>query len=448
MTAILDVPIEGGETILMPMRVRCATIESNDHLHADTLEIEAEYADVGVDPRFVRDANVAFWLEDVGANETRDITQSAPRFVGIANEVGRKNSDSSVAVSLKAVDFTSLFLACKPFPTGGVPRMSDSLVDAWQRICDHTGVFNVNSGVLVSTVAALRDRLEFRGNVDPTTKLSKAVASRFAKLAGTIPVKQNGDAWHVWQQAVGMCGLISFIDGNKCVVTTHLDLFADDADATPTMTWGSNILEFDETAHGRYNSKGVCMVSFDPLTGTTLEAFWPPPGDERIQQRRRVAKKSAKTVVSEVKSEDYDFQSYFGITDPDLLLEIAKMTWEQRARQEIAGSLVTAEMRTDRARGGQFDLLNLRSGESLVVMLDPSIESGAFSQLSEADRIRYLFDRGYSIAAARLLATTAKQRMKYGFHFKVKKSRVALQMSGDSGSFRAHIEFWNRIELG
>lgn len=446
--AVLDVPIDGGETIIVPMRVQSANLDSNDHLHADELELTGDIADVGVDPRFVRDANVAYWLEDV-KDETQDITSKPARFLGIALEVARRKSAAGNQLTLKCVDYTSLFLSCKPFPPDGIPAYSDTLLDAWQKICDHTGVFSLASNKLVSTVAALRSAIDFRGGASASTTLGQAVSARIRKQGGEIIVKPHSDAWAVWQHCVGMCGLVSYIDGNRCVVTTTVDLFADDGSA-PALVWGSNILEHEERASARQKAKGVALVSFDPLTGTTIEAFYPEPGDARFQaQKRPTAKRSAKASVAttEIKSEDYEFQSYPGVTDPAVLFDVARTAYDQRSRQELEGKLTTAEFQVGAPNGGQVDLIGLRSGSSLSVQIDPEIERGVFSTLSNVDRIQYLLARGYSDSAARLIAATAKQRMKYGFTFKAKKVRTELATQGDSGSFRVHVDYWNCIEL-
>lgn len=435
----------GGESITLPIRVRRASLESNDHLHADELELEVEVADAGIDPRFIRNANVAFWMRDVGLDEHRNLLADVPRFVGVATSVERSASESSNAVSIKAQDYTALFIECKPFPAEGVPRYTDTLVEAWKRVCDHTGVFDAATGAVASTVSRLKSSIEFRGAANPGTVIGRAAPARLAG-AGTIPVKQGGDAWAAWSDAVGMCGLLSFIELDKCIVTTAADHFKNASAGAPQALWGSNVLSFRETSHGRLGAKGVWLVSVNQTTGEVLEAPYPPPDDPRIQAHRATAAKK-KAGPTELKAEAYEVLSYDDVSDPKILHELARLIWEQRSRQELEGSLETAEMFFGSDRGAQVDLLGLRSGDSLVVTLDPKIQTGAFSTMSLAERIGYLADRGYSLDIARLIATTLKQKMTWGMDFKVKKVRTMLETHDSSGRFRVSIDYWNRIHV-
>lgn len=445
----LDANVAGSDVVTFEMRPRSATLESNDHNHADTLEIEADWGDVGIDPRFARSAAVDFYMGDAGEyGDAFAPSAKTFRFAGVADKIERIAKDGHT-VKITCRDFTSLFLECK-LPAKGVPSFTDTLVGAWQKICDHTGLQAPDRSV-VSTVKILRDRLEFRGGVDPGTVLNTAVSSRFARLSA-IPIKEKADAWAVWQQCVGMLGLISFIDRDACVVTTSADQFAEDPGATPAFVWGRNILEMTESAVGRHDTKGVLLTSFDPLTGKTIEAAFNP--NEKKQKKRRVSAKRQAAAANEIVAADYEAFDYYGITDPDVLQRMAERVWQERATQELEGQLTTHEMwiGTDAARIGDTgaktstDLLALRSGESIRVEIDP-LDEGVFSILSSEARANYLIDRGYQPRAAWVLARNAGRLMQLGRTFKVRSSRVRLSADGDAGEFSVQITYCNRIEL-
>lgn len=450
MTARLLVPLDvgksGSQTLDFEMRVRSATLTLNDHNHADELEIECSWSDLGIDPRFARSASVEFHMGE--ANEDGQFLTSARtfRFAGIADRVERIAKDDQVA-KISCRDFTALFLAMKPFPKEGIPLMTDTLVDAWRKVCDNTG-FRYPDASVVSSVENLRDRIEFRGGVDPNVVIGKAASSRFTG-SGPIAAKPKDDAWAVWQQAVGMLGLISFIDRDRCIVTTSADQFALDPSAMPRLVWGQNILEMTESAIGIKDAKGVILTSYDPSTGTSIEASFNP----NEKKQRPVAKKRAAATTLE--ASDYEAFDYFGITDPDVLQLMAQRVWAERATQELEGQLTTAEMRvgTDAERTGDTgakastDLLALRAGDSIRIEIDP-LDEGVFSTLSsETARTKYLVDRGYQPQAARILARNASRLMQLGRTFKVRSSRIHLAADGDSGEFSVQINYINRLEL-
>jgi len=73
-----------------------------------------------------------------------------------------------------------------------------------------------------------------------------------------------------------MLGLISFIDVDRCVVTTATDYYS--AMRPAVLVWGSNLARLSERRDIHFANKGIAVRSFDPITGRTIEALWPPQG--------------------------------------------------------------------------------------------------------------------------------------------------------------------------
>lgn len=441
----LHVPPLGtrDETVDLPIRPRRVILEYNDHNHADTCSISAEWRDVGVDPRFLKSATAEVWIGNADDFDVFTPNESTSRFIGIMTQPKRSAKEGNgFEVSLEFQDYTALFLEQKPFPSKGLPTYRDSLADAWRKICDHTGPLD-DDGETLSSVEVLRDRLETRGGVSPNLVLGGAVAARFAKLA-SVPMKQGADAWAVWQQCVGMMGLISFIDRDRCVVTTSTEHFA--PDSAPRLVWGRNILELEESANAKFSDKGVAITSFDPLTGTTLEAFYPPPGDDRIR-RERIAAGKKKARPPAFPSERYDFFEYHGVTDPDRLAAIAKRAWEERSRQELEGRFVTSEMFVDSVSAESFDLLALRSGDNVRVEIDPTDKETLSSLGSDTRRIEYLTDRGYRFEVAQLIVRNMKEAGRLDPTFHAGRVRVEFSADGDGGKFEVSVDYHNRIRI-
>lgn len=435
---------DSDSTVTLDIRTRRVSLEYNDHNHADTASISAEWRDAGVDPRFLKNATCEIWLGNADESGSFTPGEKNLRFVGVMTRPRRiAREGSGFQVDLEFHDYTALFLEQKPFPTKGLPSFRDTLLDAWQKICDHTGHLDDDGETTLSSVKVLRDRIEFRGDVDPNLVIGRAVAERFARLT-SVPAKANSDAWSVWQQCVGMLGLIAFIDRDRCVVTTSTEHYA--PEEAPKLVWGLNILELEEETNARYSDKGVALTSFDTISGTTYEAFYPSPGDKRIR-RKRVAAKKRRAAARTIESERYDFYEYHGVTDLDRLHDIARRVYEERSRQELEGRLVTAEMFADTISQQSVDLLDLRAGDNIRVEIDPLDQQTLTALESDDRRIDYLVDRGYRPEVAKLIVRNMKELGKLDPTFHAGSVNIDLETNGDSGKLRVAITFHNRIKL-
>jgi hypothetical protein len=375
------------------------------------------------------------------ANERGNWTpgQDTLRFLGTlvrAQRVARQGE--GFVVELEFQDYTSFFLRAK-LPPEGIPDYSQSLQDAWARICDNTGYLEPNgSSNIISTVSALRDRLTPVGQLAETglPSLSSAAAPRFARLGARVPTKPNADAWAIWQQCVGMCGLISFIRKDQCIVTLAQDYYSDKN--PPRLVWGRNILEMSEARSADLAGKGVGVTSFDPLTNRTLEAFYPPLGT--------AAGKRALSSGGAI-SDHYEMFPYTGITDQATLEGLARRIWEERSRQELEGQLSTAEMFVDTMSGDSFDLLTLGPGDAVRVEFEEKDKEALRSIPSVQGRIAYLTARGYADGVAELIAKDADAIAGAPPEFCVKRVTADLQTGEDGGSFDLQINYANRIQI-
>jgi hypothetical protein len=427
-----------AELISFPIRVRRAFWESNDHQHADVLRLTAEWRDAGADPRLLSSATVQFYLGSADDKGHWSPGPSTLRFLGTLVRARRIARDSEgFTVELEFQDYTCFFLRAK-LPPEAVPDYSQSLADAWARICDNTGYLDPNgSSKIVSTVSALRDRLTPVGQLaqGALPSLGQAAAPRFARLGARVPVKPGADAWAVWQQCVGMCGLISFIRKDQCIVTLAQDYYSDQN--PPRLVWGRNILELSEARNADLAGKGVGVTSFDPLTNRTLESFYPPLAS--AAQKRAVSSGGAQ-------SQAYEMFPYAGITDQATLDALARRIWEERARQELEGQLTTAEMFSDTISGDSFDLLSLGPGDALRVEFEQKDKEALRSIPTVDGRIAYLTARGYSDGVAELIAKDADAFAGAAPEFCVKRVTADFETDGEGGSFQLQVQYCNRIQ--
>lgn len=438
-----DRQARGTQTIDIPVRVNHITLERNDHLMADECTIIAEYQDLNLDPRFLKHCTAQVWIGDQGNSLLWTPTRDDYRFIGICIKANRKTSESGLVVELSLRDYTTLFLAQKPYPTSQAPTYNSSLREAWRRICDHTGYWDVDTGKIVSNVEALREQLVARGDVDLDAQIKAAVPERLAKY-GKLTPKHGDSAWDVWQRCVMSLGLISYIDKDQCIVTTSTELFT--ATDAPVMLYGLNILECDESVDTQINNKGINLVSYDHTTGKTIEAFYPQPGDARINVKRSVARRKH-FKPDDVQADQYETYEYNDIKDPKILLELARRAFEERGRQEIQGSLKTAEMVVVGNNGTRFDLLNLGAGECIKVSIDSASLELIKNLGPSEDRVQRLVDIGYDDSVATLLARNLDAMPNLEPVFHTKRVSVTLEDTGDAGNFEVTINYWNKIRL-
>jgi len=422
-------------------------LNANSLNEADECEVMLSYDDAGLDPRILRNAEMYVWIDDV-ADELVP-TANNLRFMGIACDVERAFSGSSgKSVRVRALDYTTLFLASKNYPASGVPDFSQTLPEAWARICDNTGYYDLASKKIVSTVQRLRDRIDITGDIDPSITLGAAVSPRLAKI-GKLQVRQGSDAWAVWQTAVGSLGLVSFIRGDRVIVTTATDYYT--ADDPPRLIWGKNVVEISEVRDvNSLSSKNVGIESFDPLTGKTIEAFWPPLS--YVQGGKGQKKKLAASAMGQavgVKASDYEiFDCPVPTTDPAVAELVARRIWEERSRQELMGHLKTAEMFVSTPSGGVFDLLSLQGGDRIRVEIERSGLTIVQRLDSLQDRQSAIKDMGYSDQMADYIARNLDAITRLPPEFQVHSVSTTLEtQNAEGGTYEQEIRYLNRIDV-
>lgn len=435
-----DRQIRGTDAINVPIRIVSFDLEKNDHLTADSLNISAEYNDLNMDPRYLKNATIQFWAGQADDSGVFIPDGNNLRFVGVLKHAKRKTIEDGLVMDMEFHDYTSLFLAQKPYPSNGIPTYNSTLSEAWQRICDHTGFWDVDTGKMVSNVEALKDALVFRGGIDGSRRISDGVPKRLADY-GKLSIKHGDSAWDVWQRCVFSLGLISFIDKDKVIVTTSTEYFA--ASDAPRLIYGQNILECDEVVDTNISNRGIGLVSYDVTTGKTIEAFYPLPGDVRINIKRNIAKKIDKGKVSPgmVQADQYDVYEYHEVTDPDILTQVAKRAYEERSRQEIQGYVRTAEMFLYTADNVPVDIMDLGAGDNIEIRIDPDLRE----LVKNVDNPKqHLIDIGYDpdVAAVLIRNLDALPDMEPVFHTRNVNIRL------DPEDFEVTIKYWNKIRIG
>lgn len=412
-TVQLSVPRLDSRTdfVLISPEVLEAKWTRNNHLVADELMLTFSWKESGLDPRQIHNARCAMYMWD-RAYESFNAEKHL-RFTGICVKVNRKKTDGAVTVEMTFHDYTSMFINMKPFPTRGMPEWNEDLTQIWEKICDNTGYYEPGTDKIISAVEALRDNLIFRVSNDAfaVRKLGETVNPRFHAISKPSPPKRC-DAWAVWQYVVTSLGLLSFIDGDQCIVADASKHY--DPKKAAKFIWGENILEFDEEADCAISQKGVLAQSFDPLTGQVMEAFYPPIGDERIKTKKQAINRAAKgkgAINANDTSGEYEPYEANHIHDQAALDRWAANIFEERSRQGLEGSFKTVEMRATDPAGNDYDILDYGSGDAIIVgVRQDCLDLFDVEIKSEDDRVRFLvFNYGYDEGVARLIAKNIDQ---------------------------------------
>lgn len=431
---------DDGERVQIAPRVLRAKWTKNDHRHADQLLVTVGYRECGVEPRLLIDARCAFWLWD---DATEAFDQEAYRFVGICKKARRKMGQEFL-IELEFDDYTSLFLDAHPGPAA-VPEWTDTLATAWQKLCDNTGWMDPAEGKVKSSVAGLRDTIVFEPPELGNRILGETVPPRLHAITKPSP-KADSDAWGIWLGCVESLGLMTYIDRDRCIVTTVDDHY--DLDRAPQFYWGgrhANIAEVEEDVDTKVVRKGVCLRSFDALGGRLIEAFYPPPGDARIKTKRSAAGKKSEggtSITANEVSGQYDYYDYHAITEVGALYEKAKSAYEQRRRQSLHGRLRTHDLFARKPGAERVSLLSMRPGNGIGVRLDDAVVESLMQFGTEPERIDYLVNvAGYAQSLAELIAANAKNAELLHPYFHV--SSVAVDYA--DGKFEIDLSFHNVI---
>ena len=447
---------------LQPLK---ALWESNSFREADSLELTVSFDEAGVDPRYLRSAEVVFWMDAGG--DAFERTSDNLRFIGIVRDVSREFSETSKVVVIKAVDYTTLFIEAHNLPMSYMPSFSDTLRQAYKKVCLGTGLASTDPAdptsdklVILSTVCDPDTnepiiQLVAQGEVNLDLPMVATVDPRIA--ASPMIVRQSGmDPWATWTEICGQLGLITYIRGSVCIVTAATEYYT--ADDPPLFVYGQNVLTLTERRdYGQLTGKNLCVRSYDGMTGTMLESFYPrknTPLATTVRKKKFIlpsAKKKSQGVVGE-HYEMIDLQ--IPVTNQAMLDEISENLWHERVRAEMSGTLTTREMFIDTTLTGQvspgseaFELLKLQAGDNITIQIEADALDNIQSLDGEAPKVAALLARGYTEQMAGYIIANLSSLTTQPAQFLVHSVATEFDASGSSDSYNVTIEFLNTLDV-
>lgn len=422
---------EGDRVVLTGILPVSFEVQRNGLTTADTATIELDFKDAPFDPRSIRSAAVELVFGVIGADdhargargELRDdgTSPSVPqrqgegptppgltRFVGIVDEWGGTLDGSSAdTVSLTCRDMTAVLLD-QQIPKGsGV----DLTVPLDQGVRDFLDAFPACRGFDVVY------GVEGETPIVPANALPAArrTAGRRARRAQRV---EKMSAWDYLSDLAVSLGLVATLEDYTIRFVQPRTFYASRS-ASRRMVYGRNLERFDYRRKiGGVKTPTIEVRALDPVLGRTRWARHPVrEGQPRsgVYPDRPPKPSRAETVPPSSTGAEDKIQTFTlsGFTDPVGLERAAESIWQQIGRQEIELELETADVSSYERDPSEADLLTLRAGDAVEVLIasqdandvrEQLISAGILEGLSVEARARYLARIGYDADVAQRIA--------------------------------------------
>jgi len=390
-------------------RVLCESVSIHEtpHTHASMAEVTLFSSSLPFRGRQLQGLVAAIYLGDAGAANGQVVEPRDPRrnlrFVGNIDQRTR-DEGGGPRVKLSLRDLSAPLRDAKPVPLVALPRYSDTVMQALQRILD--------------AVPGVSDQLTIREDVSTSPILAQQLASATGRRSanGYLPLpKTDATAWTAIATVCDAAAALVDVRLDELVVARPSDAYGEPGqpEAIPVAATfilgglGTNAASFSDRQKFVTNRKGIRAVSYDPEQRRSIEVVYPPDsGLPPVRLPRAVtgnppAPKPRRTTRPRAqRPPERDTITAFGISSPARLLEYARRLWAERALNEVTADISTPLM------DEQF--LALRFGDLVVVKLDVDIQAELRRLPDERGRIEFLRRRLHvSEDAARLLAAQA-----------------------------------------
>jgi hypothetical protein len=430
---------------------KSVTVTTNSYFEADTFECSIEYKNFPFDPRTIRACGVTVHAENMKKLYGKDgkRVEIVPNkantiFQGFADEDEIKFDDSSRTVTLEGRDFTSLLIDA-PYLKGNF-SVNQKLDVAIQQLLSE----------LPATAQLLVDNRV--GNL-PT--LSNFWSDK-QPGSGRKNVRKDQSYWDLIQSMIAEAGLIAYIELDKLVITKPRLLY--DKSNAKVFIYGHNIksLKFKRKL-GRRKSFNLVVRSMNIESKKVLEAKIPEEATAAWLERNSYRKQPIKEIKfdtegkpipdADLKPSPYISFRLTNIANKAQLVEVGEELFEEIARQEIEGDFSTREMSIYYQELNQdgfpkansqvqnFDVLSLRAGTPVAIVLDDNDLKKATKIENKKEREIYLKSRGYDPSVAAALSDSLG---KYSNIFYTKGYRVRIDAQ-DGVTF--DVNFINYIDV-
>jgi hypothetical protein len=392
---------KGDRHVLFPtVLCRRVKLRLNNHRTADEAEIELpiEAFPFPADGSVVRSVLVEIrrgvissddWAEAMLGRRAADgrpltvplaVDTDDPDFVGFVDLHAITFGGGSSTVSLKARDFAGVLADSK---TRG------------RKIEEHLPVDEAIARFLSTLPAAVGLSVVWHGPANPPTLGAAAPKAKLSKKGKPLARSTKTDKQSFLDAIADHCilaGVIPTFRGYSLHLAPARTLNQFTASTVPRMVLGRNIekLSLEHRLAGA-NAVAVEVRSFDPDTGRVVLSRYPEDPNRHGEESEPGATHAQPPTgpleippgTSGVDEKSPTVMVVYGVKDPERLREIARSIFEESAIQELSGKLETKDVSTIEGRfSGIADLLALRAGDPIQIVISPTIEdkAGSFVQ--------------------------------------------------------------------
>lgn len=414
---------EDGDPTPHPLLVRpiSVDIESNSVREADRATIELDYRDFPFDPRAIRFAQATVHMGDVGLSDRPlPADETTLRFLGIVDKCDTSHGEDGSTVRLECRDYTAYLLDA--VWTGGAIDIDRPLRHVVAEVLSR-----------VPSVARLAYRF--------SPRVSEIHLSRM--LGKTIYTPEGEvDAWTVLSDLCGLAGLIPVMAGDTLYVVTTDDLgmrYVEHPDGRveripplhARLTLGYDIERLTYARNYNETARHQIQINcWDPERRESRTVLYPADG---IVLSRKIDAKGKTTTEKAAILPFFQTGSY----SDDVLREMARRIYDERAREQLEGSFETGRARDIEG----VDLLGLANGHRVTLKMEPD-DVMVLETMSRSEGVRYLVGRGYNEAVAEALMQAKARANRISVVFYVRRARH--KWGADDG-YSLEVEFINLV---
>ncbi len=446
-----------GKTLEFNCIPKDVTVSINGYSKADTFSCTLDYKNFPFDPRTIRSLGVSIFLEDILAQtEERSgapkqikpvhnlkLNQSNAIFLGFADEDTIRFDEENREISFEGRDFTSLLI--------------DTPWDSNQTLQKNTFFENMIQNILVRLPSTKDIKVDLR-NIDDIPPLAKFEPD-YNPLAGEKNRKKNESYWDVIQDLARLAGVIIFMELDKLIITKPQAMY--DKKKVKHFVWGKNLtnLEFKRNL-GRTKDFNVSVRSLLIEDKRPEQVVLPRDGTYAWSLKTGIPLKDVETITYDTHGKEQKRVApavairLSNIQDRDHLISVGEGIFEEYSRQQLKGTLETADMfvkmgkveegplrQLSIARLTDFDVTKIRQATAIQIGIEDEELKMLRKLGNKEQKVNYLVTRGYKKKVAEALAS-ALDRFSMTFY----TNAIEYRLSANEG-FSCNIEFINWIEL-
>lgn len=454
------------------------SIDRNGIRTADTARVKLDYRDAPFDPRLIRSCGIeiilgvvpAGGLEQGVAGLTRDDGTSlalvprgqagAPAPVGTTRFLGFVDDWT---INLDGGDGDSITLNCRDLTAVLIDTPLPSGVSIDLSLPIDEGIRTLLNQLPATRGTSVRFGIAGEESSAPTPGTAIPRARRGRRGGRTTRGRAGGQQMNVWDHITEVCvpiGLVPLFEDSTLRVLNPRT-FYEGRSAARRMVYGRNLKTLSFTRKlGGTKVPTIEVRCYDPAIGRTRWARYPVPGSAPTSgifgqtDPPRPARANEVPPSGSNPDDRVMTQIVQGITDPAVLATAAESIWHQVGRQELEGNFDTDEVASWEEPQQGVDLLRLRSGDP-VELLVASSETSQLRHgetLASATEIRglqrearaaYLENIGWSSEVAERFSSLQDA---VSFQTIFRTQDVRLTWSQDSG-LEVAVDFINFLEI-